>query len=37
MHHCSTKWASFLIGLKQDVETGDGRPYPDDVKLSGWD
>jgi hypothetical protein len=37
MHHCSTKWASFLIGLKQDVETGDGRPYPNDVKLSGWD
>jgi uncharacterized protein YndB with AHSA1/START domain len=37
MHHCSTKWASFLISLKQDVETGDGRPHPNDVKLSGWD
>ena len=37
MHHCSTKWASYLIGLKQDVETGDGRPFPHDLRLSGWD
>jgi hypothetical protein len=37
MHHCTTKWGSFLIGLKQDVETGAGRPFPNDVKTSNWD
>ena len=25
MHHCSTKWGSFLMSLKSLVETGDGR------------
>ena len=34
MHHCSTKWASFLIcSLKALLETGKGRPVPDDVKA----
>jgi uncharacterized protein YndB with AHSA1/START domain len=37
MNHCTTKWASFLIGLKQDVESGAGRPFPNDLKLSAWD
>jgi hypothetical protein len=37
MHHCSTKWASYLIGLKQDVESDAGRPYPNDLRLSAWD
>jgi uncharacterized protein YndB with AHSA1/START domain len=37
MHHCTTKWGSFLVGLKQDVETGAGRPFPNDVKTSNWD
>ena len=36
MHHCSTKWATFLISLKDLVETGHGRPAPDDVKISDW-
>lgn len=36
MHHCSTKWAVFLLSLKQLVETGKGRPYPDDVKIDDW-
>jgi uncharacterized protein YndB with AHSA1/START domain len=31
MHHCSTKWATFLMSLKSLVETGKGAPYPDDV------
>jgi hypothetical protein len=26
MHHCSTKWAAFLMSLKAVVETGKGRP-----------
>ena len=26
MHHCSTKWAMFLLSLKSLVETGTGAP-----------
>ena len=26
MHHCSTKWGSFLMSLKSLVETGEGAP-----------
>ncbi len=37
MHHCSTKWAAYLIGLKQALETGQGAPCPHDVKISNWD
>ena len=33
MHHCSTKWATFLLSLKALVETGKGRPAPDDVHV----
>ncbi len=36
MHHCSTKWATFLMSLKEYVETGTGRPAPDDVRISDW-
>ncbi|MEU6257017.1 SRPBCC domain-containing protein [Streptomyces sp. NPDC047043] len=36
MHHCSTKWATFLMSLKEFVETGHGRPAPDDVRISDW-
>jgi len=36
MYHCSTKWATFLMSLKDMVETGRGRPAPDDVKISDW-
>jgi uncharacterized protein YndB with AHSA1/START domain len=34
MHHCSTKWAMFLMSLKAAVETGTGAPYPNDVHIS---
>ena len=34
--HCSTKWATFLMSLKQYVETGQGRPAPDDVWIGNW-
>jgi uncharacterized protein YndB with AHSA1/START domain len=33
MHHCSTKWATFLLSLKSLVETGKGAPYPHDVQV----
>jgi len=36
MYHCSTKWATFLMSLKQLVETGDGAPSPRDVTISNW-
>ena len=36
MHHCSTKWATFLMSLKSLVETGKGAPSPDDVQISDW-
>ncbi|MCF0091989.1 SRPBCC domain-containing protein [Micromonospora sp. MH99] len=36
MHHCGTKWATFLMSLKELVETGRGRPAPDDVRISDW-
>jgi uncharacterized protein YndB with AHSA1/START domain len=34
MHHCSTKWALFLMSIKSLVETGKGAPYPDDIHVS---
>jgi uncharacterized protein YndB with AHSA1/START domain len=36
MHHCSTKWATYLMSLKQLVETGEGAPDPRDVAISDW-
>jgi uncharacterized protein YndB with AHSA1/START domain len=34
MHHCSTKWATFLLSLKDYVERGEGRPEPRDTKIA---
>lgn len=28
-----TKWPLFLVSLKDFLETGSGRPYPDDVRI----
>ena len=36
MNHCSTKWGTFLMSLKQLVETGSGQPAPHDVQVSNW-
>ncbi|MFF0341153.1 SRPBCC domain-containing protein [Kribbella sp. NPDC004875] len=36
MHHCSTKWATFLLSLKKYVETGKGDPSPNDVVIDNW-
>ncbi len=33
MGHCSTKWAVFLLSLKEALETGKGKPYPNDVHI----
>jgi uncharacterized protein YndB with AHSA1/START domain len=34
--HCSMKWATFLLSLRELVETGRGRPSPDDLKIDNW-
>lgn len=36
MHHCSTKWAIFLMSLKSFIETGKGNPHPIDIKVDNW-
>jgi uncharacterized protein YndB with AHSA1/START domain len=33
MHHCSTKWAVFLLSLRDLLERGSGRPAPYDEKI----
>jgi uncharacterized protein YndB with AHSA1/START domain len=37
MHHCSTKWGTFLMSLKALVETGEGAPAPRDLRITDWD
>jgi uncharacterized protein YndB with AHSA1/START domain len=37
MHHCSTKWAVFLLSLKSLLETGKGRPWPNEIKIDSWE
>jgi uncharacterized protein YndB with AHSA1/START domain len=37
MHHCSTKWAVFLLSLKSFLETGKGTPWPNEIKLDSWE
>ncbi|MEM7280027.1 MAG: SRPBCC domain-containing protein [Pseudomonadota bacterium] len=34
MHHCSMKWAVFLLSLRQVLEEGQGRPFPNDVPIT---
>jgi uncharacterized protein YndB with AHSA1/START domain len=34
MHHCSTKWATFLMSIKALLETGQGAPFPRDVHIT---
>lgn len=36
MAHCSLKWGTFLLSLKDFVETGKGHPAPHDVRISNW-
>lgn len=36
MAHCSTKWAVFLMSLKELIETGKGKPAPRDIKIDNW-
>lgn len=36
MAHCSMKWAVFLLSLREFVETGLGKPAPEDQKIDNW-
>jgi len=36
MAHCSTKWAVFLLSLREYVEKGKGKPSPHDLKIDNW-
>ncbi len=36
MHHCSTKWAIFLMSMKASLEGDEGTPFPDDIPISSW-
>jgi len=33
MAHCSTKWAVFLLSLKDAVEANQGKPFPNDTQI----
>ncbi len=33
MHHCSTKWAVFLLSLRDWVERAEAHPHPYEVKI----
>ena len=33
MAHCSTKWAVFLLSLKEALEEGTGKPFPNDIQI----
>lgn len=33
MHHCSTKWATFLLSLRDLVEKSEGHALPNDLKI----
>ncbi len=30
------KWATFMLSLREHVETGTGRPSPVDLKIDNW-
>jgi uncharacterized protein YndB with AHSA1/START domain len=34
--HCSTKWATYLLSLKDLVEKGEGKPSPHDLQIGDW-
>jgi hypothetical protein len=36
MHHCTTKWGYFLLGLKDGMEGGTAPAHPNDQLISAW-
>jgi len=35
--HCSTKWAVFMLSLKDYLEKGKGKPFPEDTPINHLD
>ena len=35
--HCNTKWAVFLLSLKDYLERGKGKPFPHDIHINHID
>lgn len=35
--HCSTKWAVFMLSLKDYLEKGKGQPFPEDRQINYLD
>lgn len=35
--HCCTKWAVFMLSLKDYLEKGQGHPFPNDVQINHID
>ncbi|MCW8875450.1 MAG: SRPBCC domain-containing protein [Kangiellaceae bacterium] len=33
-HHCSMKWAVFMLSLKEYIDSGKGRAFPNDIKIT---
>lgn len=36
LHHCTTKWGLFLLGLKHGLEGGRATPFPGEPAVSSW-
>ena len=36
LHHCSTKWAYFLLGLKASLEGAPSVAFPNDAPIGAW-
>ncbi len=34
-YHCSMKWASFMLSLKEYLDLGQGRPFPNEIQIIG--
>lgn len=34
MAHCSTKWAVFMLSLKDSIETVKGKSFPNDIHIN---
>ncbi len=37
MHHRGTEWGVFPPSLKSLLETGQGTPWPNEIKLDIWE
>jgi uncharacterized protein YndB with AHSA1/START domain len=34
--HCNTKWAVFMVSLKELMDKGRGKPYPRDIQVNHY-